>query len=82
MSAPLVVVVTPAQRRVLLDFMRDGASSETVAGRLGMNRFNVNHHLGCVRRAAGQPTYTALALALERGQVKLRSSRTRTGDVA
>ena len=71
-SGPRIVVVTPAQREMIGIFMSDGADPDTVARRMGIARGTAYNRFTRILRRAGVPNRTALALALERGQIKLR----------
>jgi len=70
---PRIAVITAAQRRVIVEVMRTGAEGQQVAKTLGLAKGTVFNHLTAVKEAAGEPTLLSLALALERGQVKLRT---------
>lgn len=76
--APRIVRVTPAQREMIGIFMTDGADPETVARRMGITRGTAYNRFTRIMRRAGVPNRTALALALERGQIKLRVQESRT----
>lgn len=70
--APKIVQVTPAQRKLIGIFMTDGADPDTIAHRMGMRRGTVYNRFTRILERCELPNRTALALALERGQIRLR----------
>ena len=70
--APRILRVTAAQREMIGIFMADGADPNTIAHRMGIARGTAYNRFTRILTKAGVPNRTALALALERGQIKLR----------
>jgi DNA-binding NarL/FixJ family response regulator len=66
------VAVSPRQAAVITELLTDGAGNHTIGNRLGIAAVTVGNHMHAVMRAAGMPTRTALALAVERRQLELR----------
>lgn len=66
-----VALVKPHIGRVVDAWMKDGADAETVGRRLARTPKWVNKTLHAVQEAFGFESRTELALALERGQVRL-----------
>jgi DNA-binding NarL/FixJ family response regulator len=70
---PPVVFITYAQRAVIAELCADGASDDTIAERLGVTRNTIRTHLRILRQATGYHDRTALAVALLRGRIRLRT---------
>lgn len=70
-AEPRTVRISPAQQRVLDELMRDGADTDIIARRLTLSPWTVRSHMNAVLKATGQPTRTALAVALFRGQLRI-----------
>jgi DNA-binding NarL/FixJ family response regulator len=75
-TLPRIVALTPAERRVLEAFLTDGCDNATLARRLGCAHETVKSHLRAVLRATGCPDRAALAVALLRGRVAIRTRPT------
>jgi len=69
---PRIVKVTPQQREMIGVFMADGADPKTIAHRMGIARGTAYNRFTRILAKCGVPNRTALALALERGQIRLR----------
>ena len=63
-------VISPRQADVLLELLRDGADSETIARRLGMSAGMVRKQLHRIYQATDTAGRTALAVAVLTGVVK------------
>jgi DNA-binding NarL/FixJ family response regulator len=66
------VAVSPRQIQVVHELVRDGAKNDAIGARLGLSPVTVGNHMWAVMKAAGMPTRTALALAVDRGEVLLK----------
>lgn len=78
MTVPRLVEVTQQQRAVVGELARDGASTAVIAERLGYTAPTVRSVISRVMQVAGCETRTALAVALLRGHLKLRTVDRRT----
>lgn len=58
----MTYVVTPSQRRVLGELVRDGPPNKVLARRLHVTEQTVKWHLAEVGKATGLQTRTAIAL--------------------
>jgi len=58
--------ITPAQAKVLREFMRDGASNAEIGARLYITEDTVKCHMKELLRRTGCPTRQALAIDLFR----------------
>ena len=74
---PVIAGVTTSQRRVLAEFMCDGASNAQIAERLGLDVETVKSHISAVLAVSGCHSRAELAIKLMRRQVVLRNLRTR-----
>ena len=72
MTPPRVVTVSPAQYDVIRELAHDGPSNAAIAERLGKTKRAVAVTLCRVMAKAEQPNRTALALALDRGRLKVQ----------
>lgn len=72
MTPARTITVTPAQRELIDAFMFDGAEPTVIARRMGLTRGSIYNRFTKILDRAGMPNRTAFALALERGQLKLR----------
>jgi DNA-binding NarL/FixJ family response regulator len=57
-----LAVITPAERRVLEELVRDGADNYVIARRLGIERCTVKFHCHALMQKTGLSNRTALAL--------------------
>jgi DNA-binding NarL/FixJ family response regulator len=67
-----LVILTPAQRRVLGEITRDGADNPVIAARLGITKYTVSAHVKAILRAFDQSNRTAVAVDCLRGRVSIR----------
>jgi DNA-binding NarL/FixJ family response regulator len=71
-TAGRTIAVSPRQIQVVHELARDGAKNDVIGARLGISPVTVGNHMWAVMKAAGTPTRTALALAVDRGELLLR----------
>jgi DNA-binding CsgD family transcriptional regulator len=70
---PRLVVLTPAQRRVVGELTRDGASDGRIAHRLGISRETVTTHMRHAMRRLGAHSRAEVCVMLLRRQVVIRT---------
>lgn len=73
MTEPRLIILTPAQRTVLGELTRDGASNTEIAKRLNIGAGTVRNHLHAVHQATGITSRTAMVVALLRRQFVVRT---------
>lgn len=61
--------ITPRERDALVELLNDGADNETIARRMGVQYDTAKTHLRNLLAKSGMPNRTALALAVERGEI-------------
>lgn len=79
-TTPRIADVTAAQRAVIGELTRDGASNRTIGQRLFITEDTVKCHVRAAMKATGCGSRTALAVALLRGQLVLRTRATNWAD--
>ena len=70
---PPVVELTPRQFEVINELAHDGATNAEIAERLGMSLHNVGVRMGEIMSRTGYHDRTALAVALIRRRILVRS---------
>lgn len=80
-----IAVVTPAQADVIAELACDGPTNRQIGERLGITEDTVKRHIRDALSRTGYDNRTALAVALLRGQLRLRTTDNRdwrAGDAA
>ena len=75
---PVVADLTPVLRSIAVEIARDGATNATIGRRVHLAPGTVAIYVGRILAATGMPNRTALALALVRGELKIRTVDQRT----
>lgn len=68
-----VIALTPAQRLVLGELTKDGATNGAIAERLGLNEHTVKSHMKAILNEFGTSNRTAIAVAVLRHRVLIGS---------
>lgn len=71
---PRVITITPAQKRVLDQLVRDGATNATIAGRLGLKRSSVVTHVAALLGRLGLDNRAAIVAEVLHGRVRFEIS--------
>lgn len=73
MTEPRIVIVSPAERAVIGELTRDGATNRTIGARLGVTDHVVRNHLKATMKRTGHASRTALVVDLLSGRMRLRT---------
>jgi DNA-binding CsgD family transcriptional regulator len=74
-TKPRLAVLTPAQRRVLGELVKDGASNPEIARRLGVSLDTVKSHMKVILAVTGCGDRAAVVADCLRGRLVIRTVR-------